>query len=170
MKSSRIAFITHAQDVMRKSADCVSNCFYDLNMVVSCNGSTQAALDTMLASRPELDEGGRKEFWLVDVTDLKNSREKRDYFQQITLSKPVNLIMDPLNSGPCKRLLPAGMDENIFLYEVLSPVSVRISEVYKIDPSGEAQVLLFGHWHLEEGLIVSTDHKWIRRADLKVPK
>ena len=73
----------------------------------------------------------------------------------------------------CIRIANINLDDGFYAYHSNSEFrdsSIQIHEVYAISESIPWQVLKFGFWNRNSGLVAANVAKWIRRKDLQVSK
>jgi hypothetical protein len=101
-------------------------------------------LENLLRSRTRLSQ----EIWLIDITALNY----------------INVATKKMSH------FPLDLNDDIFFvkYEPTSYNIINIWEVYKIHPSLDLVIMVYGNWTESGGLSSTKVPKWIRRKDLQV--
>ena len=97
-----------------------------------------------------LREKTSREFWLLDISSLLNDHRFEN-------------VIDELKD------LKLDLDDDLYLYNFDKDLqTIQFHEFYEIHATVPRQLLSYGTWNENNGLLIPIDDKWLRRKDLKV--
>ena len=91
-----------------------------------------------------------REFWLLDISTFINDHRFENVIDELK-----NLQLD--------------LDDDLYMYNLdIDLQMIQVYEFYEIHATVPRQLLSYGTWNESNGLLISSNDKWLRRRDLKV--